>query len=105
MTWDSSVDARDVGEETSVVREWSHRQPPSQVVVETVSELTGRDPVTMEPLFGWIDPDALDRLAGVGSRSPGEGTASVTFRYLDCTVLVSDGFVYATYEGDADYSN
>ncbi len=92
----------DVGGEASVVREWG-RRPPSQIVVETVAELTGRDPAAMDPLFDWIDPDALDRLAGVGCRSPGTGTASAAFRYLDCTVLVSDGFVYATLEDG--YSN
>lgn len=55
----------------------------------------------MEPLYGWIDPDALVGLIG-GCSS--EGAVSVSFRYLDCAVTVTDdGFVYATPAGD--YSN
>ena len=55
----------------------------------------------MEPLYGWIDPDAFVGLIGGYSS---EGVVSVSFRYLDCTVTVTnDGFVHAMPAGD--YSN
>lgn len=88
-------------EEPGIVREWDDRRPLSATVVETVGALTGRDPTAMEPLYGWIDPDALvDLVCGCSS----ESAVSVSFRYLDCTVTVTDdGFVHATPDGD--YSN
>ncbi|WP_336345618.1 HalOD1 output domain-containing protein [Halalkalicoccus ordinarius] len=88
-------------EESGIVREWDDRWALSATVVETVGTLTGRDPTTMEPLYGWIDPDALADLFGECSS---EGAVSVSFRYLDCVVTVTDdGFVHATPAGD--YSN
>lgn len=88
-------------EEPGIVRERDDGWASSTTVVETVGTLTGRDPTTMEPLYGWIDPDALIGLIGGYSS---EGVVSVSFRYLDCTVTVThDGFVHAMPAGD--YSN
>ena len=88
-------------EKPGIVREWDDRWTLSATVVETVGALTGRDPTTMEPLYGWIDPDALADLFG---RRSSRSAVSVSFRYLDCVVTVTDdGFVHATLAGD--YSN
>jgi hypothetical protein len=88
-------------EEPEIVREWKGQRPLSVTIVETVGTLTDRDPRTMEPLYGWIDPDALTDL--IGGRSS-TSAVSISFRYLDCAVTVNDeGFVHATLVGD--YSN
>lgn len=81
-----------------VVREWSGERPLSQAVVTAVAELTERDPIAMDPLYDWIDPDALDEL--FGRPSPEAATLSVSFRYLDCVVAVTDeGYVHAWPDG------
>ena len=86
---------------TSIVRGWDDERSVSTTVVEAVGTLTGRDPTRMEPLYGWIDPDALADLFG---RRSSQSAVSVSFRYLDCVVTVTDdGFVHATPAGD--YSN
>lgn len=78
------------------VRELTDERPVSQAVVATVAELTGRDPTAMDPLYDWIDPDALDDLFERPS-----SRATVSFRYLDCIVAVTDeGFVHASLDGD-----
>jgi hypothetical protein len=76
-----------------IVREWDERCQLSTTIVETVGVLTDRDPLEMEPLYGWIDPDALDDL--FEGRSS-ETTVSVSFRYLDCIVAATDEFVHVT---------
>lgn len=100
MTEDLTAPATSL-EESGIVREWDDRWPLSATVVETVGALTGRDPAAMEPLYGWIDSDAL---AGLVCGCSSESAVSVSFRYLDCVVTVTDdGFVHATPDGD--YSN
>lgn len=88
----------DSDEKDGVVHELTRGRSPSRTVIETIADLTGRDPTTMEPLYGWVDPDALDAL--FTGRSMEDGTLSVSFRYFDCTVLVADGFVHVTRDGD-----
>lgn len=100
MTEDLTTPAASFGE-PGIVREWDDEQPLSVTVVETVGVLTDRDPATMEPLYGWIDPEALNDL--FGGRSVETAAVSVSFRYLDCAVAVSDGFVHVTLDGG--YSN
>lgn len=85
----------------SIVRGWDDGRSVSTTVVEAVGSLTDRDPATMEPLYGWADPDALDDLfEGRSSRS---GRIAVSFTYLDCFVTVIDeGLVHVAFD---DYSN
>lgn len=83
---------------TGAVRELTDERPVSQAVVATVAELTDRDPTAMDPLYDWIDPDALDDLF---ERPSSRATVCVSFRYLDCIVAVTnEGFVHASLDGD-----
>jgi len=66
---------------------------PSDVVVETVSAVTGTAPLDLEPLYSAVDPDALDSFF-VSTASGTNRTGLTTFAYRDCEVTVSaDGVV------------
>lgn len=58
-----------------------------ETVVSVVAETTGRDPLSLDPIYDAVDQDALDALfTGVGSdRSP----ERVTFTYEGCDVTVA----------------
>lgn len=66
----------------------------SERVVSAVADVTGTDPVELEPLYTAVDSDALDALfehspAGV-DRTP----ARLEFTYSGCTVeVIGDGRV------------
>lgn len=98
MKEDIETSAVDAIREAGAVREWRGERPMSQAVIATVAALTDRDPTAMDPLYDWIDPDALDDLF---ERPSSTATVSVSFRYLDCVVTVTDeGFVHASLDGD-----
>ncbi|WP_231186268.1 HalOD1 output domain-containing protein [Haladaptatus sp. DYF46] len=80
----------DIGEETGVVRvrcDWASKAP-STAVAETVAVAVNDEPDEMEPLYTYIDPDALDALVSPGTGCRCEATDSVSFMY-DVTVLRS----------------
>lgn len=80
-------------------RAWfdQQRQPTlSTLVIETVADALGVDPVTLPRFYDVIDADALERLF-----APRDGTGrspdTVRFRYVGCTVTVSgDGVITVT---------
>lgn len=55
----------------------------SEQVIRTVADVTGRDELDLPPLYGRVDPDALD---GVIAGMP-EG--NVTFEYAGCEITVT----------------
>lgn len=57
--------------------DWTSVSPPV-AVVEALEETTGQASEELEPLYDYIDPDALESL--VTSRRSGDGPA-VRFRY------------------------
>lgn len=78
----------------------------SQRVVAAVADARDEDPLELPPLYGVIDPDALDQLfdRGVSGRRPGPGR--VIFMLADCEVVVhSDGEVDVTAPGDRESSS
>lgn len=67
---------------------------PSAAVIETVAVASDREPTRLPPLYGVIDPDALDALRGPESSVRGAGTVQLTFPYAGHEVTVrSDGEV------------
>lgn len=71
--------------------------PVSQRVISAVAELTGTDPVALEPLYDAVDPDALDALFATGQGRSQRASRRVEFSYNGCDVEVSaDGAVRAT---------
>ena len=64
-------------------------EPCSQVVVNAVAEVLDRSPLDLEPLYHFLDPEALDDLVdrSVGTESVEETT--VRFEFAGCRVAVS----------------
>ena len=77
--------------------------PVSQRVVERVADATDTDPTELAPLYGYVDPDSLDRLfAATGPRTV-RTEGRVTFRWAGCRVVVhADGTVDVDDETTAD---
>lgn len=72
--------------------EWSVEEPkqPSQLVVETVADAEGIDPLALPPLYNTVDPDALDTLFQPQFRTASEPpVGEVRFSYHGYTVRVT----------------
>lgn len=70
--------------ETRAEYEWAD-VGPSTAVLETIGAAMDRDPLTLDPLYEYVDLDALDLL--VRSASPG-APAAVSFRFKSYRVRV-----------------
>lgn len=58
-----------------------------ETVVSAVAEATGRDPLSLDPIYDAVNVDALDALvSGVGSE---ETLERLTFAYAGCDVTVT----------------
>lgn len=87
----------------------SPSEPPSEAVVEAVAEATGAnvdrpyadgDEHVLEPLYGAIDPDALDGLFHPTVRGVDRPGGRISFVYEGCDVEVrSNGVVKVRREG------
>ena len=94
MTDADHTDAPDADGATRDRYDWSST-PPSTGVVETVAAVADSDPTALDPLYGSLDPDALDELVRSAGERPGEDLV-VTFAHAGCEVTVqSDGSVLA----------
>ena len=62
-----------------------HGESPSERVVRGVASAAGRDPLELPPLFGSVDPEALDATV----RTISDGT--VSFRFAGYEVAVDSG--------------
>lgn len=72
-------------------------------VVSRVAEETGSDPLSLDPLYTAIEPDALDALFDSSGLGPNRSSARVSFTYCGCDVVVSaDGSVRVSEHGQAD---
>jgi hypothetical protein len=61
----------------------------SQAVVAAVAAETGADPMTLEPLYGVLDPDALDALFAGDESTPTAPPVRVELTYAGCAVSVT----------------
>lgn len=71
------------------IEESSSETTVSEAVVSAVAEVTGSDPLSLDPLYTVVDPDALNSLFD-GDSSNRERTNRVEFTYCDCDVVVTD---------------
>lgn len=72
--------------------DWSETLP-STAVVNTVADVSNRDPTEVEPLYEYVDPDALDALI-TRARSDSPTITMVAFSLADYDVSVyADGEV------------
>lgn len=77
---------------TATIRGYDPGDTPARAVVEAVTRIKETDAESLDPLYGAVDPDALNALCE-GSR---EADLVVSFTYEGCEVQVeSDGSVIA----------
>ena len=67
--------------------------PPSHAVVERVAALEGVEQTELTPLYGAIDPEALNTLVETGSNSDSALQIGFTYHGYDVTVT-GNGTVY-----------
>lgn len=79
---------------------WTGERPPSIAVVDLLAQATASDPGGIEPLWNYVDPDALDDLfAPTGDRQP-RPDGRVSFRYAEFEVTVEgDGVTLTPIDG------
>ena len=78
--------------------EWPDDTDLSVAVIEAVASVSGRDPTEIEPMYEYVDPDALDALFESGERRTAGST--VSFPVADHLVVAhSDGEI-AVYPRD-----
>lgn len=72
---------------SSTVRTISGEEETSATVVSAVADAKGVDPLDLDPLYDWVDADALD---AIFSPSEGAAPASAELRFSmdDCEVVV-----------------
>ncbi|QCJ45640.1 HalOD1 output domain-containing protein [Haloprofundus sp. MHR1] len=64
------------------------RDVPSIVLVGALAEIEGRDTNDIEPLYGTVDPDAIDTIFQRDSRTTAERNGHLTFDFDGRTVTV-----------------
>jgi len=67
--------------------DWADQEEVVSSIVDAIAVATEEDALQLPPLYGTIDPDALDDLFGP---SPTTANASVRFEHGDCTVVVTN---------------
>lgn len=76
------------------IEESSLEESVSETVVSAVAEVTDTDPLSLEPLYTTIDPDALNALLERDQRRFDRSLTRVEFSYCGCDIVVTaDGGV------------
>jgi hypothetical protein len=93
----TSDQAERTGAKSTAVRDkWTELDQPSMMVVEAVASATNRSATELPPLQETLDVDALNTLLK-GQQS----SVTVSFRYADTTVSVSEnGSIEVHVDGD-----
>lgn len=90
---DGGIDSGPPERRRQRVADRGSEETPSEAVVRAVSDLTGTDPLALEPLYHTIDPDVLD---GVFRRGPDRDVeAEITIEYNGCEVTITHDTVRA----------
>ena len=75
-------------------RRFDSSERPSEAVVTAVSAVSGVSPTALEPLFGAVEPDALDSLVAHAQRTDVPDEHHIRFSYAGFDVEVrGDGVV------------
>lgn len=61
----------------------------SKAVIEAVAERLDCSPIDLDPLYGAVDPEALDALCVSCAAGESESGAAISFRYEGFTVAVT----------------
>jgi hypothetical protein len=78
---------------TRIEYEWSS-VAPSTAVLEAVAAAADCEPTDLDPLYEFVDPDALDQFVRSTASSENAGNTSISFSF-DCyeVTVYSSGFV------------
>ncbi len=77
-----------------VAHDWGGSGSIAETIITALAEEEGVDPVDLDPLYGWIDPEALDSLFPSNGSEAGDPDAYVTFQYDEYRVIAgADGTV------------
>lgn len=82
---------------------WSESKQPSSAVIIAIADVTGEDPLELEPLYSAIDPDALNNLF-TSTRLP-RHNGSVSFNYHGFQVTINaDGHGFLSEQDESHIS-
>ncbi|WP_247003153.1 HalOD1 output domain-containing protein [Halosolutus gelatinilyticus] len=62
---------------------------PSEAVIEAIADVRDVEPIRLDPLYEFVDPEALDRICADRS----DADCTVTFAYLEYRVAITDSGV------------
>ena len=82
----------DGGTESERVRfeyDWTTTSP-AVAIIETVAAAADSDPEDLEPLYDWVDPDAIDALFEDSSDTPHRSRLFVSFTYAGYEVTIGE---------------
>lgn len=88
------------GEDGTVRAEWDESVLPSTVIVEAVAAASDRDSLDIDPLYEYVDLEAVDDLITSGVDDDSNGI-QVTFEYKEFTVSIGSGGAVEVMPGHA----
>lgn len=87
--------------------DWTEYESPGLAVVEAIADVTETEPTAIEPLYGTIDPDALEELLGSVATGKSSSHSVTQFEHLGFAVTLcsgGEGFLSAAEEDDGHRS-
>lgn len=101
MARNRSTEGRSAGEGRVETYDSDGGRTPTEHVVHSVADATGRDVLDVGPLSAVIDPDALDTLFEPRFGHPDAPAVTASFRFESCDVTVyADGHVVVALPDD-----
>lgn len=79
--------------------------PVSQTIVSIVSEMATCDPIELEPLYKYIDPDALNSLFRSGRQGADGDDIFLEFTYMTYCITVTENYVHVSEEPEENGSS
>lgn len=70
--------------------EWSRFEQPSEAVISGVAAVSATPPDELDPLYDYIDPDALNSLFDSESSNDDILHKELRFQYSGCLVIAKD---------------
>lgn len=84
---------------------YSEEEPVSQTIVSIVSEMATCDPIELDPLYKYIDPDALNRLFHSGRHGADRDDIFLEFTYMTYCITVTGNYVHVSEESEENGSS
>lgn len=86
------------GREPPADSAYSEEEPVSQTIVSIISEKATCDPVELDPLYKYIDPDALDSLFRSSRYGTDRDDIILKFTYMTYRITVTGNNVHVSEE-------